>query len=106
MMFVSSPNGRPRYTGDSLTDSEKLAAYDSFVANAGIYSVSGNTIVTKAYMAKDPNYMGQWADGCATGKCPNETSLSFQMEGADLRVTWPANFGGGSGLVGTFRRVE
>jgi len=102
IMYVNAAQERARYTGGSMTDAEKLAAYDSFTANAGIYSVSGDTITTKAYMAKDPNYMGRWTGDCPTGPCPNEINLAFAIDGTTLKVTWPAR----NGIVGTFRRVE
>ena len=105
IMFVTGAEARPGYTG-TLTDPEKLAAYDSFVANSGRYTVVGNSITTAVYMAKDPNFMAQWGPGCATGACPNDTVLQFKIEGSTLTVTWPQGFGASQSLVGTFRRVE
>lgn len=107
MMFVPGVDARPGYDGESLTDAEKLAAYDSFVANSGRYRVSGDTLVTSAYMAKDPNYMNAWARGCSTGPCPNDVALTFRVAGDTLWVSWPASFGGsGNQRTGEFRRVE
>jgi len=39
------------------TDSEKLAAYDSFSANSGTYEVTDSTFTTHAIVAKSPNRM-------------------------------------------------
>ncbi len=98
MMFVLGNEPRPRYAGEALTDAETIAAYRSFVANSGRYSVSGNEVTTQAYMAKDPNYMDDWES--------NDVTLSFRMDGDTLHLAWPEDFGVGARLSGTFRRVE
>lgn len=101
IMFVVGNAPRARYEGESLTDAEKLVAYDSFVANSGRYRISGNTLTTMAYMAKDPNYMGDWEGTCASdGACKNAVELTIRVDGDVLQVQWS------SGLKGTFRRVE
>ena len=97
MMFVLGETPRPRYSGDALTEAETITAYNSFVANSGRYTVSGNEITTEAYMAKDPNYMDDWGS--------NQTTLTYRFEGEMLHVTWPASFGPGPRLEGTFRKV-
>ncbi len=98
MMFVFGNEARPRYSGEALTDAETIAAYGSFVANSGRYSVSGNEVTTQAYMAKDPNYMDDWRE--------NDVTLSFRIVGDTLQLTWPEDFGVGTTLSGTFRKVE
>ncbi len=97
MMFVRGETPRPRYSGDVLTEAETISAYNSFVANSGRYTVSGNEITTEAYMAKDPNYMDDWES--------NHVTLTYRFEGEMLHVTWPADFGVGPRLAGTFRKV-
>lgn len=97
MMYVNGAEARPRYEGEELTDPEKLAAYDSFTANSGRYEVSGNELTTRAFVAKDPNYMNDWPD--------NASTYSFELEGNTLRVSWPTDWPGGI-RVGTFRKVE
>ncbi len=97
MMFVLGETSRPTYSGDVLTEAETISAYNSFVANSGRYTVSGNEITTEAYMAKDPNYMGDWGS--------NQVTLTYRFEGEMLHVTWPADFGIGPQLKGTFRKV-
>lgn len=45
----------------NLTDAEKMARYeawDPFTANAGTYEVKGNTLTTRAIVAKNPSVMG------------------------------------------------
>ena len=44
------------------TDAEKLAAYDSFVANSGTYEVAGSTITIHPVVARSPNYMSGGSD--------------------------------------------
>lgn len=94
MMYVFGSEPRPEYTGENLTDDEKLAAYDSFVANSGRYSVDGDQIIYEAYMAKDPNYMAAFEE--------NATTVSFTLEGETLTLTWMDGFA--EGETATFRR--
>jgi hypothetical protein len=98
MMFVFGNEPRPRYSGEALTDAETLAAYGSFVANSGRYSISGNEVTTVAYMAKDPNYMADFEE--------NDVTLTFRIDGETLHLTWPETFGVGAQLKGTFRKIE
>jgi hypothetical protein len=105
-MFVNGDQPRAEYTGASMTDAEMLAAYRSFIANTGRYVVQGDTIVTKAFMAKDPNYMAAWDDSCVHGPCKSDVTLTFTVTGDELRLAWPSNAGVGTGLVGTFHRIE
>ena len=37
---------------------EKIAAYDTFIANSGTYELSGTTMTTRPAIAKNPNFMG------------------------------------------------
>jgi hypothetical protein len=50
---------RQRFAGDpnSPTDAEKVRAYDSFVAAAGTYVLSGTTLTLTAALHKNPNEM-------------------------------------------------
>jgi hypothetical protein len=41
------------------TDAEKVAAFNSFIANSGTYVVSDSTIEMRMVVAKTPNVMGQ-----------------------------------------------
>jgi hypothetical protein len=62
MMFVNGAEPRDRYPGDEITDAEMVGAYRTFTANSGRYEVNGNEFTTRAYVAKDPNYMGDWPE--------------------------------------------
>src|SRR5580765_4771543 len=57
------------------TTPEKIAAYDTFIANTGTYEISGNTIVFKILLAKSPNR-------------PDE-KLQFTLSGNMLTITDP-----------------
>lgn len=63
---------------DSPTDAEKLEAYDSFVANSGRYEVHGDTITTRAYVARVPNYMHAWPD--------NKNNYTYEIDGDTLHL--------------------
>ena len=97
IMYVLGSETRARYTGENLTDSEKLTAYDSFVANSGRYTRSGSEVTTEAYVTLDPNYMANWGE--------NQVTYTFRIEGETLYLTWPEGFGGREALIGTFRKV-
>ena len=96
MMFVFGDIPRPRYSGDVLTEAETISAYNSFVANSGRYTVTGNEITTEAYMAKDPNYMDDWES--------NQFTFTYRFEGEMLHVTGPSDFSN-TQFAGTFRKV-
>jgi hypothetical protein len=43
------------------TDSERLAAFNSFIANCGTYQMTDSTITTSPIVARNPNFMaGEW----------------------------------------------
>jgi ketosteroid isomerase-like protein len=86
---------RPRNAGEEMTDEERIAAYESFTANSGRYEIDGNALKTRAFVAKSPNYMGDWPD--------NEQTFEFETDGETLTLT---SLGFGAGTVTTFRQVE
>jgi hypothetical protein len=92
MMFVNSAEPRQQFAGNAATDAELVGAYSSFTANSGRYEVNGDQITYRAYLAKNPNYMGGWPE--------NETTVGYRIEGNTLHWTWP----NGAGF--TLRRVE
>ena len=57
------------------TTPEKIAAYDTFIANTGTYEISGNTIVFKIVLAKSPNRA--------------DDKLQFTLSGNMLTITDP-----------------
>jgi hypothetical protein len=99
MMFVNGAEPRQQFAGDDPTDAELLAAYRSIIANSGRYEMNGDKITYRAYVAKNPNYMGGWPE--------NETTVTVRIEGDTLTWTWPSPddppLPGGQM---TFRRVE
>ena len=69
------PGNQPRslFKGEDPTNEEKIAAYDSFVANSGTYEVAGATLTLHPMVARSPNFM-------AGGVVKNQ----FQIEGTTL----------------------
>ena len=94
MMFVSGNEPRAEYAGDTLMDSEKLRAYDSFTANTGRLTVQGNELTYEAYVAKDPNYMASFEENGATA--------TWQVDGSTLTLRFTSGFL--DGTTATFRR--
>ena len=66
--------------------------YDEFTANAGRYTIEGNTLTTQAYMAKNPGYMAGWPD--------NQQELTVRRNGDILTMTF------GNGNTATLTRRE
>ena len=58
IMYVQDTKPRAQFAeqGNS-TDEEKLAAYNSFVANSGTYDVKGSMLTIRPIVAKNPNFM-------------------------------------------------
>lgn len=92
MMYVTGNSERSLFAGEEgPTDEEKLAAYESFVANSGRYSVSESSITMEAYMAKNPNYMAAFGrDG------GNGVSVNYSFADGVLTLAWP---GGGTAIL-------
>ena len=95
VMFATGSEQRATYESDDIGDAEKLAAYDTFIANSGRYEIEGNILKTRAYVAKDPNYMGGWPE--------NEVNYEFERDGDTLTIR---NLVLEAGGTGTFRQVE
>lgn len=53
-VYESADTARAPFAGPRPTDHEKIAAFDSFVANSGTYRVSGNVLVLQPIVAKRP----------------------------------------------------
>ena len=58
-MFATGVGPRRPFSGDpnKPTDADKVAAYDSFVAASGTYSLAGHTLTLNAILHKNPNEM-------------------------------------------------
>lgn len=91
-MIAMGDEPRAQFVGEEATDAEKLEAYGSFIANSGRYEISGSEITTRAYVAKNPNYMGDWPD--------NASTYAFAVDGDQMQMTFE------SGFKITLRRVE
>jgi len=57
--MMRTVGSQPRMTFAAVNPSsdEKLGAYDSFLANAGTYELSGTTLTVRPIVAKHPNFM-------------------------------------------------
>ena len=58
-MFAPGLGPRRLFAGDpnQPTDAEKVAAYNSFVAGSGTYTLTGSTLTLNAVLHKNPNEM-------------------------------------------------
>ena len=99
MMFVIPGMTRAGYDGETMTDAEMVAAFNTLVANSGRYTRSGDEITTEAYVTLNPNYMADWGE--------NHVTYTFRVEGDMLHLTWPEGFmeDGSPSFSGTFRKV-
>ena len=97
IMYVLGEQPRVPQAGETETDAEKLAAYDSFVANSGRYVVEGNQITYEAYMAKNVQYMNDF--GPEGG---NASTMTFSIADEALRLRFTT--GNAEGSTATFRR--
>jgi hypothetical protein len=82
--------------GESATDAQLVEAYESLIANSGRYDIEDGNIITRAYVAKSPDYMAGWPD--------NAQSYGYSVDGDTLVLTTDEGPGGGGSR--TFRRVE
>jgi hypothetical protein len=62
IMRVTGSQPRTLAAKDSFTDAEKLAAYNSFIANAGTYEVADSTLTIHPVVARSPNFMSGGSD--------------------------------------------
>jgi Lipocalin-like domain len=76
--YVSGGSPRKLFEGDpnKPTDVEKIAAYDSFVANSGTYSLKDSLLILRAVIHKNPNEM--------TGK---QLMYKIKLENNRLQIT-------------------
>jgi hypothetical protein len=78
--YMFAPGAAPRrlFAGDGNqpTDAEKVAAYNSFVAGSGTYTLTGSTLTLNAVLHKNPNEM--------TG---HPLKYEVEISGSTLRMT-------------------
>ena len=84
MMRVTGNQPRPLAAADSVTDAEKLAAYDSFIANSGTYEGADSTLTIHPVVARSPNFMSGGSDKYQF-RVSGDT-LWLSNTGADLRT--------------------
>jgi hypothetical protein len=56
IMYVPGDKPRALKKAEAATTDEKVAAFDSFLANAGTYELAGSTLTIRPIVARDPNY--------------------------------------------------
>ena len=96
VMFVLGGEPRAGYE-EEMSDEQIIEAYGSFVANSGRYEVEGDRITTRAYVAKDPNYMNGWPE--------NQQTYEFRIDDEGMLHL---SFGGGpgAGMTAVARPVD
>jgi hypothetical protein len=97
-MFVTGPQPRPHFAGDPNrpTDAEKVAAFDSFMASSGRYSLSGSTLTLTALLHKNPHEM---AGGSLT------YAVKFGSDTVEITIVNPP-FAPGSERRARLTRIE
>ena|SRR5438477_4391915 len=76
MMYVPGNKARTLYKADAPTNEEKIAAFDSFIANTGTYEISGSTLTIHPAVARNPNFMAGGLD-----------KYQYRIEGTTLTLT-------------------
>jgi hypothetical protein len=63
IMYSNQANARPTFADATApTNSEKVSAFDTFIANSGSYDLIGDTLTVHPVISKNPNYMGGGED--------------------------------------------
>ncbi|HEX6719053.1 MAG TPA: lipocalin-like domain-containing protein [Pyrinomonadaceae bacterium] len=57
MMWIPGDQPRSLFKASPPTNEEKIAAYDSFIANSGTYELTGDTLTLHPMVARSPNFM-------------------------------------------------
>jgi len=82
VMWVPGNQPRSLFKGEGPTDQEKIAAYDSFVANSGTYELAGTTLTFHPMVSRSPNFM---AGGVSKSEVRIEgTTLWLTQKNTDL----------------------
>ena len=84
MMLVTGNQPRALAATDNATDAEKLAAYDSFIANTGTYEMADSTLTIHPVVARSPNYMAGGSDKYHFRV--SDDTLWLANTGADIRT--------------------
>lgn len=85
IMRVTGNQPRALAAKDSATDAEKLAAYNSFIANTGTYEVADSALTIHPIVARSPNFMAGGVDKFYF-RVSGDT-LWLSSSGADIRTS-------------------
>ena len=92
-IYESADTARAPFAGPRPTDREKIAAFDSFVANSGTYRVSGNVLVLQPIVAKRPRPANGYATIPHQFTIRSDTMFTIDRGPSgsgpvEFRVTW------------------
>jgi len=76
MLRVASSQPRALFKAMDPTSEEKIATFDTFIANSGTYDVAGTTLTVRPIVAKNPNFMAGGSD-----------KYQFRVDGNTLWLT-------------------
>ena len=62
VVYATLSSRTPFANDTAPTTAEKVRAYDSFIANAGTYVMTGDTLVVRPIISRNPGYMGGGED--------------------------------------------
>jgi hypothetical protein len=96
IMYATGEKPRALMDEEDPSDEQTIKAYESIIANSGRYDVEGDRFMTRAYVAKYPNYMDDWPE--------NVTTFSYSLNGDVLTIK--ADGGPDAGTTQIYRRVE
>ena len=96
IMYAIGEKPRALMDDENPSDEQTINAYDSIIANSGRYDIEGNKFMTRAYVAKYPNYMNDWPE--------NVTTFSYSIDGDALTIK--ADSGPDAATTQKYRRVE
>lgn len=108
VMWVPGNQPRSLFKGENPTNEEKIAAYDSLVANSGTYEIAEGTLTLHPMVARSPNFM---AGGVSKNQLRIEgTTLWLTQKNTDLSLRIGDRVAPSSGPAGETRlklsRVE
>ncbi len=78
----------PEYpSNDKATDAQKVAVFNTLYLNTGTYTVTGNTLATKAMVAKSKFAIGGVGNQYEFAIAGNSLTLTQKPSGAVLKLT-------------------
>jgi len=96
VMYAIGEKPRALMDEENPSDEQTINAYESMIANSGRYDIEGDEFMTRAYVAKYPNYMDEWPE--------NVTTFSYSIDGDVLTIK--SDSGPDAGTTQKYRRVE